>query len=85
MAKGWDLTSTNSLQGAAVWLLKLSGALCVCVIRVDDLAVAGDPELAPRDVMALLEDRAEELHQTLEAERKALRARLDRQAVRGKR
>lgn len=80
MANPWDLTKTHSLQAAAGWILKRSGALCVCVIRVDDLAIAGDALLAPRDVLSLLEDRAAELHATLEAERQALREKTTRQA-----
>ncbi len=84
MAKGWDLASTGSLQAAARWILGRSGALCVCVIRVDDLAIAGDLQLAPKDVLALLEDRAPELHATLEAERKEAREKIERQRARGR-
>jgi hypothetical protein len=67
------------MQGIARWLCKGSGALVVCVIRVDDLAIAADPQLAPREVEALLEDRAPELHALLEQERAEKLAKQDRQ------
>lgn len=77
---GWDLTSTNSLQGAARWILNNAGkdALTVVVIRVDDLAIAADPLVAPGDIIALLEDRQHELAAKLLAERKEYLAKQDR-------
>jgi hypothetical protein len=77
--KGWDLTSTSSIQAAAAWLLKAAqagggGALMVAIIRVDDLAIAADLQLAPRDSVALLEDRMPELHERLNVERAKLLA-----------
>lgn len=84
MPREWDLTSGNALQAAAAWLLKKSGALCVVIVRVDDLAVAGDPQLAPRDVLTLLDDRAPHLHETLERERQEALAKLDRRNARRK-
>ena len=44
MAKGWDLTSLNSLKSAAEWIRSGSGALLVLVVRADDVAFAVDPE-----------------------------------------
>ncbi len=69
--RGWDLTSTHSLQSAAGWLRKNAGpdTLFVCVVRVDDLAISADPALLPRDVLGLFENRLPELRSTLEAER----------------
>jgi hypothetical protein len=83
--KGWDLTSTNSLQGAAKWLLKLAGgsALVVIVVRVDDLAIAADPLVSPRDTLGLLADRYPELHDTLQAERVKELEKRDRQRAKG--
>lgn len=82
--QGWDLTSTSSLQGAARWMLKNAGpgGLVAIIIRVDDLAIAADPLVAPRDTLALIEDRFEELHATLQAERKAELAKIDRKKAR---
>ncbi len=86
MAEGkqWDLTSTNSLQAAAGWLLKRAGenVLFVAIVRVDDLAIAGDPKLAPKDVLHVFEDRLPQLHDVLEAERKAALAKADKAANR---
>ena len=78
MAKDWDLASSNALQAAAVWLLKKAGALLVVIVRIDDLAIAADPQLAPRDSQNLLEDRMPDLHERLEAERQEARAKADR-------
>jgi hypothetical protein len=83
--KGWDLTSTNSLQGAARWMLKNAGpdALAAVIIRVDDLAIAADPLVAPRDTMALLEDRYPELVARLNEERLEALAKIDRKNAKG--
>lgn len=74
----WDLTSVNALQAAAAWMLKKAGALLVVVVRVDDLAISADPQLAPRDSLHLLEDRMPELHSVLQREREEARAKADR-------
>lgn len=74
----WDLTSTSALQSAATWLLKKAGAMLVVIVRVDDLAISADPQLAPRDSAHLLEDRMPEIHSILQAEREEARAKADR-------
>jgi hypothetical protein len=79
MAEGRDLTKLSAMQGIANWLCKGSGALVVCVIRVDDLAIAADPQLAPCDVESLLEHRAPEFHALLEQQRVEKLAKQDRQ------
>jgi hypothetical protein len=50
--KQWDLTSTHSLEGAAEWVRKLSGAAMVLVIRGEDVVFAVDP-LVPSCASAL--------------------------------
>ncbi|QMV19669.1 hypothetical protein GOB94_13950 [Granulicella sp. 5B5] len=82
MGKGLDWAKRKTGQGMAEWIRKSStvgggGCLCVCVVRVDDLAIAADPLLAPRDVELLLADRAPELHALLESQRKEALAKLD--------
>ncbi len=52
----WDLTSTHSLEAAAEWLRKKSGALIVFVIRPGDGALAADPLLDVVDVHDRLGD-----------------------------
>ena len=46
--KGWDLTSLHSLEGAAEWIRKNSGALLVLVVRAEDVAFAVDLDVAPK-------------------------------------
>ena len=69
MARDWNLTSASAIQAAAVWLQKKSGALLVVIVRVDDLAVAADPQLAPRDSAYLIEDREMEIWERLKEQR----------------
>jgi hypothetical protein len=66
VAKDWDLTSSKS------------GALMVAIIRVDDLAVAADPQLAPRDSVNLIEDRASQIWDRLKEQRAEEQAKQDR-------
>lgn len=65
-AKKWDLTSPHSLEGACEWIRKGSGALFVIAVRagarpdedgrfVFDSAIAADPEMPIRDILARLE------------------------------
>ena len=48
MSDNRDYTKTGTIQGLAEWMQSKAGAggggcLFVCVVRVDDLAIAGDP------------------------------------------
>lgn len=54
--KKWDLTSTHSLEGAAGWVRKRSGAKVVLVIRAEDWAVDADPALLPQEVCSEVRD-----------------------------
>lgn len=63
--KGWDLTSTNSLQGAAQWIQKNSGALFVLVLRENDAAFAIAPHMTAGRVMEILNQEQVALHQHL--------------------
>ena len=54
--KKWDLTSTHSLQGAALWVRKRAGAQVVLVVRDGDWAVDADPSLLPQEVCAAVRD-----------------------------
>jgi hypothetical protein len=78
----WDLTSESAIQAAAEWIRKKSGALLVCVVRVDDLAISADSALAPRDSENLLEDRMPALHARLQEERTKARELADRKRMR---
>ena len=78
MARDWDLTSASAIQAAAVWLQKKSGSLLVVIVRVDDLAVAADPQLAPRDSVNLIEDREMEIWERLKEQRAEELAMADR-------
>jgi hypothetical protein len=51
----WDLTSLHSLEGAAEWIRKGSGALLVLVVRAEDVAFAVDKEVAPADARDMVE------------------------------
>jgi hypothetical protein len=73
------MTKASAVAGLAEWMRKGSGALMVVVVRVDDLAIAADPQLAPRDTVTLLEDRMPEIHAQLQAARVEWLAKLDRQ------
>jgi hypothetical protein len=55
-AKGWDLTSLHSLEGAAEWIRKNSGALLVLVVRAEDVALAVDKEVAGGDARDMVEE-----------------------------
>jgi hypothetical protein len=77
-----DLSGNHALQSMTEWLRKKSGALLVCVVRVDDLAISADPQLAPRDSQNLLEDRMPALHDRLQEERKKARELADRKRLR---
>lgn len=65
----WDLTSTHSLEGAAGWIRKRSGALLVLVIRPNDVAFDVDPNLAPVDAIATVREEMPGLLQHLMAQR----------------
>ena len=55
MSKGWDLTSLHSLESAAEWIRKGSGALLVLVVRPNDIAFAVHPEVRPKDAIEMVE------------------------------
>ncbi len=61
----WDLTSLHSLEGAAEWIRKKSGALLVLVVRADDVAFAVD-SLIPRcaDALTMVEVAMPELEKS---------------------
>ena len=63
--KKWDLTSTHSLQGAAGWVRKQSGAAVVLVIRKGDWAVDADPALLPQEVVGTVRDVLPPLYQMM--------------------
>ena len=50
--RDWDLTSTHSLEGAAEWIRKKSGAALVLVVRGEDVVFAVDP-LVPNCASAM--------------------------------
>ncbi len=56
-SKGWDLTSTHSLEAAAEWLRSKSDALIVVVVRPGDGALAADPLIDVLDVHDRLWDK----------------------------
>jgi hypothetical protein len=76
--KGRDMTSLSAVQGLAEWLCKGSGALFVLVVRVDDLAIAADPQLKPADTLHLIEDRREEMHAVLAKHRDDAKAKAEK-------
>jgi hypothetical protein len=64
--KAWDLTSPHSLEGACEWIRKNGGCLFVVAVRagakpdedgrfVFDSAIAADPNMPIRDIMARLD------------------------------
>lgn len=53
--KGWDLTILHSLESAAEWIRKGSGALLVLVVRAEDIAFAVDGQVAPADSKDMVE------------------------------
>jgi uncharacterized protein (UPF0216 family) len=63
--KQWDLTSTHSLEGAALWVRGRARAKVVLVIREDDWAVDADPALLPQDVVAAVRDVLPVLYQMM--------------------
>lgn len=63
--KKWDLTSTHSLQGAAGWIRKNSGARLVLVIRAQDVACSVDEGLEPLDAIQTVRDELPQLLQHL--------------------
>lgn len=89
-AKGLDWAKQKTVQAMAEWIRKSStvgggGCLVVVAIRVDDLAIAADPKLAPRDVLTVIDNRIPELTQLLDANRRAHLAQLDKKREREER
>jgi len=86
--KGWDLTSNNSLRGAAGWLLKNSGAVCVIVFRREDMVVVADPSMPAHKVQVLLEENGYELTKRIGDDRvdyfRAQEAKRKKEAQRGR-
>lgn len=85
-----DWTKTGTIQGMANWIQKEAsvgggGCLFVCVVRVDDLAIASDMALLPRDVLTVFEDRIPELIEKLEANRREFLEKMERQRSRDER
>ena len=64
-----DWTKTGTIVALAEWIQKSGGALAGVVIRVDDAALAIDPELMPKDVQELLNDRLPDLIKNMAAAR----------------
>jgi hypothetical protein len=54
MAKQLDWTKTGTVEAMGEWLRSKSDAICVMVIRPDDLVFAIDPRCAPADAEALV-------------------------------
>ena len=75
MSKGWDLTSLHSLEGAAEWIRKNSGALLVLVVRAEDVAFAVDAQVAPADARDMVEIVMPGAMARLESERLEAKAR----------
>lgn len=73
MSKGakWDITSLHSLEGAAEWIRKGSGALLVLVVRAEDVAFAVDPMIAPKDAGDMVEVAMQGVPLRLEMQRAA--------------
>jgi hypothetical protein len=63
--KGWDLTSTHSLEGAAKWIGGNAKAAIVLVVRPQDVAVWTDPALQPFDAVKMIRDELPQLLQHL--------------------
>lgn len=68
--KGWDLTSQHSLEGAAEWIRKNSGALMVLVVRPEDVALAVDPWIAAKDISTMVEVAMPEVQSRLAEKRR---------------
>ena len=75
--KGWDLTSTHSLEGAAEWIRKNAGAQLVLVVRPGDVAFAVDPGISPRDAKGLVEAELDLVVEHLVQQRMAARDRAE--------
>jgi hypothetical protein len=71
--KGWDLTSLHSLEGAAEWIGKNSGALLVLVVRAEDVAFAVDPTVTPSAARDMVEIVMPDAMHRLEQKRIAAR------------
>jgi hypothetical protein len=69
MSKPWDLTSKHSLDSAAEWIRKGSGAIFVLVIRGEDMICAVDPTVRPQDITAMIDQVLPELGAQLVDER----------------
>jgi hypothetical protein len=73
----WDLTSTHSLEGAAEWIRKQSGALLVLVVRAEDVAFAVDSSIRLLDAVTMVEVAMPELEKSV-TEQRARKARGER-------
>ena len=73
--KGWDLMSRRSLESAAEWIRKGSGALLVLVVRAEDVAFALDAQIAPRDARDMVDAALEGVAEQMEDARLEARAR----------
>ena len=73
--KGWDLTSTHSLEGAAEWIRKRSDAILVLVVRGEDFAFAVDEQVSPHSAREMVEVVMPQVEQQLQEQRLEARAR----------
>lgn len=82
--KGWDLTSLHSLEGAAEWIRKNSGALLVLVVRAEDVAFAVDKDVAPAAAVDMVELVMPDAMHRLEQQRIAARDLADEKRRQGR-
>ncbi len=73
MSRGWDMTSTHSLEGAAEWIRSKSDALVVMVVSRTAYALAVHAEVAPSDGAELVRDLLPAMVEQTNRARKAKR------------
>jgi hypothetical protein len=72
-SKGPDWSRTGTIVAYAEWLRSKSEGFAVIVLRRDDGALAVDPDLAPRDVRALIDENLSALLEDLARARREKR------------
>lgn len=82
--KGPDWTKTGTIVAYAEWLRAKSDAFAVIVLRLNDGALAAQPDIPPRDVQALVEEHLPSLVEDLAVARREKRkgARVELEPVR---
>ena len=65
-----DMTSLHSLDAATAWFRGQSGALLILAIRAEDVSIALDPAIKPKDAIDLVEAAMPEVTERLEEARK---------------